>query len=507
MTMTQKPTISRLAQLKYAKHDFDNAQEFYPDSVEEPGRALVEMLLDVAIVNPAPASSPQRRPEAFLAESIARELFQKNSYLLNYCGWFKDVYKVIEDPSVLSGSITRSLTESPGRDAYVKYQQMLEIALDLGGVVMPEHVSTNSNMINPAEARTKYRFTDVSQAKRLLTNQVKNHWAVEFSKHESFQYANFLIFLAGYIGDHEPEWAVNFVLEHSDYLQGVFANHPMAVEEGDAKALATVLNGNATTSMLLAIKGIREDLHESIMESGFFDVYMQKLLVLPDFKLSTLTPHPVLDQDKQAYLFVRCGRQNAMTDARFNDFDLAWRLSGFKEKMIGVVRASDSFLLMSESIDEYKALLSSPDLSPSELMKSKGQFGFAGNNFPLFDALVSKSSNRISRTETLMVNHAAYMMTYHWMSDKSHPPVPVKSITIGTAILGFAQNKFNDRLKEFVVNAFTDKAHHPELAKVSGEQVEIALNALPQLDRQALRKINWEDRAFKGRMLEEDLGM
>lgn len=503
--MTQ--TISRLAQLKFAKKDFDNEREYSPDSVEDPAKVLIDLLIDVALTNPAPEGSPQRRPEAYLTESIARELFEKNAYLMNWCGRYRDVYQLIQDPSVLSDSIARSLAERPGRDAYVKYQEILEIAIDLGGVVMPDHVSSTSNMINPNEARARYVFTDVSQAKRLLTNQIQNHWAVEFASNASFQYANFLIFLAGYIGDHDPDWAVEFVLDNSDYLQGVFAHHPVDVEKGDIKALATVLNGTATTSMLLSIKDKRPDLYESIMESGFLDVYLQKVLVLPEFKLSTLTPHPAIDQDKQAALFVRCGRQNAMTEQRFGDLDLAWRLSGFPEKLVGVVRASESFISMSESINEYKTMLRSPDLTPAEVVKKKGVFAFAGENFPLFDALVSKAANRISRTENLMVNHAAYMMTAKWMSDKSGPEVPVKAITIGTAILGLQTNKFNERLGAFVANAFADKAHHPELAKVKGDLIDMAVKSLPKLDVESLRKINWEDRAFKGRLLEEDLGM
>lgn len=505
--MTMNKNISRLAQLKYAKKDFDNAREYYPDSVEDPAKILIDLLIDVALTNPAPEGSPQRRPEAFLTESIARELFEKNAYLMNWCGRYRDVYALIQDPSVLSDSIVRAMAERPGRDAYVKYQEILEIAIDLGGVVMPDHVSSSSNMINPSEARSKYVFTDISQAKRLLTNQIEKHWAVEFSRNESYQYANFLIFIAGYIGDHEPDWAVEFVLKHSEYLQGVFTNHPVDVEGGETKALATVLNGTATTRMLLSIQGKRPDLYENIMGSGFLDVYLQKVLVLPEFKLSTLTPHPAIDKDKVAYWFVRSGHHNAMTEGRFRDLDLAWRLSGFEEKLIGAVRASDAFVSMSESINAYKTLLRSPDLTPAELVKNKGVFGFAGENFPLFDALVSKAANRISRTEALMVNHSAYMMTAKWMSDKTGPSVPVKAITIGTAILGLQTNKFNERLGEFVASAFADKAHHPELAKIKGDLIDMALKSLPKLDAESLRKINWEDRAFKGRMLEEDLGM
>lgn len=500
-------TISRIARLKYAKRDFDNAREYSPDSVENPAKILVDMLLDVAVHNPAPADSPQSRPEAFLAESIARELFEKNAYLMNYCGWYRDVFQIIQDPSMLSGSISRSLVERPGRDAYVKYQEILEIALDLGGVVMPEHVSTSSNMINPTEARNKYFFSDVSQAKKLLENQIRNHWAVEYAQAESFQYANFVIFATGYVADHDPQWSVDFVLRNSAYLQELFSNHPVDIQAGDAKAIATVLNGTATTKMLVAMRDSQPELFEVVMNSGFMGTYLQKLLVLPEFKLSSLVPHLTLDQDQQAYLFVKCGRHNAMTDDRFTDLDLAWRKSGFSEKLISVVRASEAFVSMSTSLDEYKSMLRSPDLAPAEIVKSKGQYGFAGHNFPLFDALVSKATNRISRTEALMVNHSAYMMTATWMSDKTGPATPVKAITIGTAILGLMTNKFNDRLKAFVETAFTDQSNHKELAKVSGDLIDMALNVLPKVDRESLRKINWEDRAFKGRMIEEDLGM
>lgn len=502
MTMTN----SRLAQMQFAKRDFDRAMELNPNSSEWPVRALVKLLVEVA-ENPAPADSPQRKPEAFYAESTARYLFEKVPFLLNYCGFYEQTYSLIQDPSVLSGSIVRALVESPASDHYDKHQEILAKALDLGGLIMPKHSLSNQNMINPTAARSHYSFTKLSQAKQLLENQAVNNWVAQYEEYDGYNLANYLIFLVGYVGDQDPAWAVDYTLKNSDFLEPLMKGNSIAVENPLARAFAAVLHGTTTADMLLAIKPVRPDIYDALLESEWMPLFLQKLIVLPDFKLASLAPHHALTQELHAELFVRFGRLNALTEAKFQDIEQSWLLSGFEEKMIAVVRNSEDFKNFAGDLKAYKDLLRSPNLTAKDLVEKKGKFGFAGENFPLFDALVHRAADRISRSETLMTNHSAFGMTSHWLSDKSKQVSPIKAITLGVAILGLKQNKHNERLRDFIVKAFNDQVYHPEVAKLSGDLVDLALEHAPAIDQKLMRKINWEDRAIKARLLETDLGM
>lgn len=505
--------LNRLTQLQIAKKNLDHAFEWDMENVEKPARILIDLLVDITS-NPLPASNPQRRIEAYRGEEVARYLFAKSPFFLNYCGWFDQVYQLIQDPTVLSESIISGLMRSHNGDKQGKYEEMLSRSLALGGVLLPEHISSNSNLINPIEARKRYRFAGVDQAKQLAHNQMENHWATEAHRNDTFQYGNFMIFLLGYVADEDPSWVVEFIQKNSQALQETVSQHTLQGGKiPENRPFECALLGAMTPRLFLAIKRICPAVHDSLVNSPFWTHYVEmKAHALSDFKISDLITRcddhvesPFTEADA-IHLLIRSAKTNALTRSRYADFEKVWQMSGFEGVMFKRAMASDQFQSLAKEVADYRAFIRRCDLSGDDVQMARKSYRHFGSEFPFLDALMHKKADRLSASEQYMDNHSAFMLAGNWMSQEVGC-FPVKRIILETAILGCEINKRNERLSAFVLSALTDPSHHSELAKLSAAMLDKALEQHPKLDKSLLRKVNWIDHTIKGRMLEDDLGM
>jgi hypothetical protein len=515
---------SRLARLKHADDQLKHALKHNFDSLSERALVMVDMLLDISRDNPLPATNKQHLAEAFYCQMFARDLIKDLPLFLHREGAFEDIYRVVNDPAALGASIAWALVANPDFSGYEELQQVLKKSLELGGVFSSAFPGTVDRFSDPREARMWFRFPPLDQVKMLVSNQINNEWAIEPNAEDQYRYSQFLGFLIAYVADHEPEWSLDILLQHQDRLAKIFEINLFNTQNPDIRAVGGCLHTCQSEKLLTELHRRRPDYYDQIMSTQYMGrLLLQMVATSPDFKVAQLPAHAMLSKPMLIAMFTRCAWNNSLSTERLEDLDAAFKKNGFPGHLIRDSLKSKHFDHVSRAMKGYSEMLKVPDYGiggsgATEFEEDQDDFistvisdsMMVGDNYLLLDSLKNKPGSRISDSPVALDNHTAYLFEFDRL-----PLNSLENTTVTGALLGVVVRKLQQKpsdsekkmLVGFVQKVLDNKCHHPALAKLSHDLLHSALSHFPDLDRNMLRKINWRDRAIKGEMLTEDLGM
>lgn len=499
-------TEHRLTRLKQAKKKLQNTLDFDHENMEGPAKELFDLLKEVTMFNPLPATDKQHRLERYVAETYARDMLDMMSLHLHYEGYLEDIYGMIQDPAALSNSILKGMTADPNGEWYKDNLELMQAALKLGGIIAGKSLKSMDYIFSPHEYKSGYVFSDTGAVKKLIQNHMENEWALEIEEHEQRNYQAFLGLLVATVGDVDPQWAVRFVLEHDVRLQSLFKIGPYSVERTDLRPLIGCIALSGTPKMLVELNRQRPDLYEAFMLENFKDVLLdRKLKMFPEFRLSDFPIHESLSEQKLIKLFISCGQSDSLTAPRLEDLNAAWSRFGFTGQLLHEAMESEAFQPLADKISAYHTFLMTEDLTAEQVMASKNKFNGVGKNFTLLDTLVNKLDG-VPPSVQYSGNHYAYLLASHGMKDQILESMPIKGITLGTAILVHEQNR-RDELLKVIREAFADENHYPEVAKLPKALLDKAMKLIPKFDQSILRQINWVDSSIKAKLISDDMGL
>ncbi|MBI6885873.1 hypothetical protein [Pseudomonas putida] len=502
---------SRLARLKKAKIDLDHALKHNFENLADRADLFIDLLLDITIENPKPATNRQYMAEMFYAQSLGRELIRDLGLYLYRKDQLEKVYRVIQDPLALSGPICWALGCNKESEIYPELQGMMKKCLSLGGIVSGSF-ATGNTWSNPRDSRKKFDFPSVDDAKSILRNQMKNEWALESNADEYYNYSNFISAFSGYIGDHDPEWAIMFSLEHEDRLNelmgataGVFEDSNFKLNHLNALILASV-----TSKTLQELHKQRPELYFEVMGSVFGKKMLeQNVTWYSEFEIADL---PFEGRDGRAKLLGianLCLKCETLDKRKFKDISDCYKNSGHGANMLSDLKKIAETKRIISIIGEYREFIGRESLSLKKISGLKKNFSYIGENFEFVDSLINKPDNAISQNTTTIENHISYIFLKQENISKNFvSKAMITAKTLNAAVVALDSNDDNGIiLKHFVKKAFNNPNYYDAVSGLTKENLDRVLRELPEFDKNTLRKINWVDRSIKADFISEDLGV
>lgn len=497
--------ISRLATLKAAKDHLAHGLRHNPHDLEERAKAVLDLLLDINERDPLPASNKQYLPEMFFAQEAARFVIDKLPLYLHRQGRLEEVYRSIKDPTALSGCIAWGLTSRDDSDTNTVLREILKTSLELGGV-LPASFTLGRDILNhPRQARGEFNFPPLDQVKLLVTNQLKNEWAIEPNAHNVYRYGQFIAFLVSYISDHDPQWAMEFIQENEQHLSELFEGNFYGLQSTDARVIGGCLHSSQTAGLLIELNRVKPEQYDELMGNHYMMVLLLDMVEkAPDFKVADLPANEGISKGLLVAMFIRCASTNSLTQERLDDLQSVWARVEPASNLVREALKNRHFKEVSTEMAAYNDLIRSEKTTAKDLVSNKN-FDMVGQNWLLVDSLSKKKGSRITDDPKAYASHMAFLMGSTDVEPEFFKDVPVTAITIGVGlqILG---EWTDDSVRAFVQSAFDNKEHHPEVAKITMDDLEVARRELA-LDEKVIRKINWVDRSIKATLLEQDLGM
>lgn len=505
-------TQSRLATLKQAKDHLAHGLKHNFKDLEDRAVTMMNLLMDITSVNPLPPSNKQYLPEMFFAQVCARDLIQDLPLFLMRNEALEDIYRITNDPAALGSCISWGMSTSDDSPFYAELKALLQKSLELGGVLSSKFSVDSKALRDPKQAREENKLPPVEQVKMLVSNQIKNEWAIEPEAHNNRNYGQYMAFLIGYICDNDPQWGLRFLLENEVRLGEIVESNFYSSQVPHLKGIVGCLPSTITAKLLAELNRVVPEYYEELMGTRFMaGMVLNAVESSPDFKISDLPPHEALMKPTLITVFEHCASTNTLTQDRLADLNAAWDKIASKGCLVRDCIRSSDFKSMAATIDGYSDLLRSPRLSASKIKNAIEDYRCVDSNWLILDALKNKPGARIEDDPKVYANHCAFRLAATTVDVEFIEKMPVTGLTLAIAALDLKDgNQYEAEEKAliiFVSKAFEDKTYHREVAKLNEEQLDAALAELPNFDRTQLRKINWVDRSIKARMLEEDLGM
>lgn len=505
-------TQSRLATLKKAKDQLAHSLKHNFKDLEARGLAMIDLLLEITSGKPLAPTNKQYLPEMFFAQMYARDLIKDLPLLLLRQGRFEDVYGITNDPSALGGCISWGLSTHEESPVYEELIELLRKSLKLGGV-LSSNFSIKLESLRDSLGRMEGRNqSPLDLAKMLVTNQIKNEWAIEPEAQNYHRYGQYMAFFTAYICDRDPQWGLRFLHENQDRLSEIIDTNHIGLQAPHLKSIAGCFPSILTANLLVELNRTVPEYYEDLMSCRFIDsLIVNAVLVSPDFRVADLPVHETLQKPFLTSIFAQCAAQNCLTPERLEDLKLAWDRVAPKGRLVSDSLKSASFKYMTNAMDEYHALIRTPGLLAEQIVENSKEFPYVGSQWLHLDALRNKPGSRIIDDPQVHANHLAFLLASSRIDLEFIETLPVKGITLGVIALesqALGSNESDDEaLLKILRKAFENKEHHGEVAKLSKKALDSALDLLPDFDKSKLRKINWVDRSIKASMLEEDLGM
>lgn len=505
-------TNSRLATLKQARDHLAHGLRHNFKDLEERAVTMMNLLMDITSINPLPPSNRQYLPEMFFAQMYARDLIKDLPLFLIRRGALEDIYRITNDPSALGGCISWGLSASVDDSFHNELRDLLDQSLNLGGVLSSSLPVDARLLRDPKQARDELSFPSVDQAKKLLSNQIKNEWAVEPDVQNNRNYGMYLALLIGYICDNDPQWGLQFLLENDARLGEIIDTGYRSSQVPHLKSVVNCLPSTLTTKLLEELNRVVPEYYDELMRTRFMGgMLLNAVDSSPEFKISSLPPHESLMKPTLAALFSHCASMNTLTQERLDDLNQAWDKVATKGCLVRDSLKSAHFKSMATTMRNYSELIRTPGLTAEMLKDAIEDYRCVDSNWLLLDALKNKPGARIEDDPQAFANHCAFRLAATMVDVDFIERMPTTGTTLAIAVLelknGTHYEEEAQALTRFVSAAFEDKANYGEIAKLTEDQLDAALDQLPDFDRSVLRKINWVDRSIKARMLEQDLGM
>lgn len=505
-------TLSRLATLKKTKDFLAHGLKHHFKDLEDRAVSMINLIMEVSQGSPLPPTNKQYLPEMFFAQMYARDLIQDLPLLLMKEGRFEDMYRITNDPSALGGCIAWGMNTAYDSPLYDDLKALLKKSLELGGVLSSNFAVNMSSLRDPRQARGSYNLPPVDQVKMLVTNQLKNEWAIEPEAPNSHRYGEYMAFLIAYICDNDPQWGLRFLLENEDRLSEIIDPNFYGPKSPHLKSIAGCIPATLTAKLLSELNRVVPEFYDELMGTRFIDsLLINAVEKSPEFKVSDLPAHENLLKPFLTSVFSQCAGSNTLTQDRLEDLNQAWDKVAQKGALARESFKSENFKYLNSVMSEYNALIRTPDLTAEKLIEQSREFPGVGSHWLFLDALRNKPGSRITDDPQVHANHLAFRLVSSTTDLEFIENLPVKAITLGVIALelkGLGSDENEDQaLLKLLRTAFENKEHHAEVAKLSKQAVESAMDAMPDFDKKQLRKINWMDRSIKASMLEEDLGM
>lgn len=505
-------TQSRLATLKKAKDHLAHGLKHNFKDLEARGLAMIDLLLEITSGKPLAPTNKQYLPEMYFAQMYARDLIKDLPLLLLRQGRFEDVYGITNDPSALGGCISWGLSTHEESPVYEELIELFRKSLKLGGV-LSSNFSTKLESLRDSLARMEGRNqSPLDLAKMLVTNQIKNEWAIEPEAQNYHRYGQYMAFFIAYICDRDPQWGLRFLHENQDHLSEIIDTNYIGLQAPHLKSIAGCFPSLLTANLLVELNRTVPEYYEDLMSSRFIEgLLVNAVLGSPDFKIADLPVHENLSKPFLTAIFSQCAGQNCLTPERLADLRQAWDRVAPKGRLVSDSMKGDSFKYMATAMDEYNALIRTPGLNAEKIIENNREFPYVGSQWLHLDALRNKPGARIDDDPQVYANHLAFILASTTVDLEFIQKLPMNSVIIGVIALESqrlgADDSSDEALLELLKNGFENKENHGEVAKLSKKELDSAMELMPDFDMTKLRKINWVDRSIKAGMLEEDLGM
>jgi hypothetical protein len=495
--------VSRINQLRKARHDLEHKLQWDMANAAPWIDKLIDEVVEISHKYPLPASHPQSMAEMFEAQACAKYLFESNAYYLFNEGRVEDVYQCLNNPLVLSYGIAASFNH-PTEDRYVA---MGRKAIAMGGI-LTSHYTRNSSGLSDTQAwRAERVMPPLDIVKGTLVNQFLHEWAIEHDAHEFYRYSEFTSAIMGYVADEDPEWAIRFTLEHEDRFRDMFSGAHRPYDD-HIKLMTSILSSSLTAKPFTELHRQNPEYFESLQYGSFLPQHIQSNLVhYPVFRLSEM---PFIESVTEFHLgifFLECAVKGVLTQDRLDDLSQTWTQYGFKGDMVTEVMKSKSTKNYLEFMKPYYAFINNEALTAEAILTCEGH-SHINEHFDVLDALVKKPGKRLADSPVAQANHIAYLLAHTTVNTELCKTVMVTGTILEVCLRRIKKERNEDQnLLDYVNKALKNKQHHPEVAKLSYELVEIARQALPEISDELLRKINWQDRSIKAELLDDALGL